>query len=93
DQVTRIFQQLGFGVEVADGLFAVAIPPRRWDIHIKADLVEEVARIYGFDNLPSTLPTTTMTIGEYTPAQKRIRRTRHLLEGLGLNQAITYGLT
>ncbi len=91
--MTRIFQQLGFGVEVADGLFAVAIPPRRWDIHIKADLVEEVARIYGFDNLPSTLPTTTMTIGEYTPAQKRIRRTRHLLEGLGLNQAITYGLT
>ncbi|BAN74691.1 MULTISPECIES: phenylalanine--tRNA ligase subunit beta [Lacticaseibacillus] len=93
DQVTGIFRQLGFGVTVADGLFAVAVPPRRWDIHIKADLVEEVARIYGFDNLPSTLPTTTMTIGEYTPKQKRIRRTRHLLEGLGLTQAITYGLT
>lgn len=92
-QVTQIFEQLGFDVTESDGLFAVAVPPRRWDIHIKADLVEEVARIYGFDNLPSTLPTTTMTIGEYTSQQKRIRRTRHLLEGLGLTQVITYALT
>lgn len=56
DQVTRIYSTSGFGVEVADGLFAVAIPPRRWDILIQADLVEEVARIYGFEHLHSTLP-------------------------------------
>lgn len=91
--MTRIAEQQCFGVEVADGLFAVASRPRRWDSYKKADLVEEVARIYGFDNLPSTRSTTTMTIGEYTPAQKRSCRTRHLLEGLGLKEAITYGLT
>ncbi|KRK73208.1 phenylalanine--tRNA ligase subunit beta [Lacticaseibacillus nasuensis] len=90
--VTGIFEQLGFGVTEADGLFAVAVPTRRWDIHIEADLIEEVARIYGYDNLPNTLPTTTMTIGAFTPQQARLRRTRRLLEGLGLTQAITYSL-
>ncbi|WP_461213226.1 phenylalanine--tRNA ligase subunit beta [Lacticaseibacillus sp. GG6-2] len=90
--VTAIFDQLGFGVEEHDGEFAVAVPPRRWDISIDADLVEEVARLYGYDNLPSTLPTTTMTIGQFTPKQARLRRTRKVLEGLGLSQAITYSL-
>ncbi|WP_461224467.1 phenylalanine--tRNA ligase subunit beta [Lacticaseibacillus suihuaensis] len=93
DVVTAIFKRLGFGVTEADGLFAVSVPTRRWDIAIEADLIEEVARIYGYDNLPSTLPTTTMTIGAFTPKQARIRRTRKLLEGLGLTQVISYSLT
>ncbi|WP_179395218.1 phenylalanine--tRNA ligase subunit beta [Lacticaseibacillus absianus] len=93
ETVSAIFKRLGFGVTAADGLFAVSVPTRRWDIAIEADLIEEVARIYGYDNLPSTLPTTTMTIGEFTPTQARIRRTRKLLEGLGLTQIISYALT
>ncbi|WP_225047617.1 phenylalanine--tRNA ligase subunit beta [Lacticaseibacillus kribbianus] len=93
DTVTAIFKRLGFGVTEADGLFAVSVPTRRWDIAIEADLIEEVARIYGYDNLPSTLPTTTMTIGEFTPKQARLRRSRKLLEGLGLTQVISYSLT
>ena len=90
--VTDLFKRLGFGVETHDGEFAVAVPPRRWDIAIDSDLIEEVARLYGYDNLPSTLPTTTMTIGQFTPKQARLRRTRKILEGLGLSQAITYSL-
>lgn len=90
--VTAIFDRLGFGVTSEDGLFTVTVPTRRWDIHIEADLIEEVARLYGYDELPSTLPTTTMTIGRFTPLQARLRRTRGILEGLGLTQAITYGL-
>ncbi|MFD1429887.1 phenylalanine--tRNA ligase subunit beta [Lacticaseibacillus mingshuiensis] len=92
ETVTTIFKRLGFGVTEADGLFTVSIPTRRWDISIEADLIEEIARIYGYDELPSTLPTTTMTIGQFTPSQTRRRRTRKLLEGLGLTQAITYSL-
>lgn len=91
--VTALLDRLGFGVTVADGLFAVSVPTRRWDIHIEADLIEEIARLYGYDNLPSTLPTTTMTVGEFTPMQARRKRSRNLLEGLGLTQIISYSLT
>ncbi|MFD1439983.1 phenylalanine--tRNA ligase subunit beta [Lacticaseibacillus hegangensis] len=91
--VTGLFDRLGFEVTEADGLFSVLVPTRRWDIHIEADLIEEVARLYGFDNLPSTLPTTTMTVGEFTASQARRKRSRKLLEGLGLTQIISYALT
>ncbi|MEG2255040.1 MAG: phenylalanine--tRNA ligase subunit beta, partial [Vagococcus sp.] len=56
EEVSTIFTSLGFLHTVEGETFVVSIPPRRWDISIEADLVEEVARIYGYDNLPSTLP-------------------------------------
>ncbi len=93
DDIRQIFDRLGFtSVAYQDGL-NVTIPARRWDIHIEADLFEEVARIYGYDNLPATLPTGRQTIGVLTTAQKLQRSTRHILEGLGLTQAISYSLT
>jgi len=93
DQMTHILESLGFTV-VADGeKLTVTVPIRRNDIHIPADLLEEIARIYGYDNIPATLPTGRMTQGRLTPAQRLMRATRHSLEGLGLNQAISYALT
>ncbi|KRN29716.1 phenylalanyl-tRNA synthetase beta chain protein [Lactobacillus selangorensis] len=91
--VLGIFKQLGFPTHESDGLFSVSIPPRRWDIHIDADLIEEVARIYGYDNLPSTLPTGDMTLGHLTRKQQEIRGTRRYLESAGLTEAISYSLT
>ena len=41
---------------MSDAVYTVDIPSRRWDIKIPTDIVEEVARIYGYDRLPSTLP-------------------------------------
>lgn len=93
EDIKQIFDRLGFSSEsVKDGL-NVTIPARRWDIHIEADLFEEVARIYGYDNLPATLPTGRQTIGTLTPTQKIQRASRQILEGLGLTQAISYSLT
>lgn len=91
--VEDIFQRLGFQVTVTATDFTVVIPPSRWDISIPADLIEEVARIYGYDNLPATLPTSVLTPGHYTYQQRVIRQTRQLLESAGLDQAISYGLT
>ncbi|WEV60432.1 phenylalanine--tRNA ligase subunit beta [Streptococcaceae bacterium ESL0729] len=93
ERVLEIFTQLGFAASEADGNFTVSIPPRRWDISIEADLVEEVARIYGYDNLPSTLPAAGSTIGELTPMQALRRNTRTVLEGAGLTEVIGYALT
>ncbi len=92
-EIKDIFDRLGFSSEAYKDGLNVTIPRRRWDIHIEADLFEEVARIYGYDNLPATLPTDTKTVGALTPSQKLQRAARHVLEGLGLTQAISYSLT
>ncbi|CAI2600090.1 Phenylalanine--tRNA ligase beta subunit [Apilactobacillus kunkeei] len=92
-EVIDIFERLGFEVKATGDDLVVTIPTRRGDIHIQADLIEEVARIYGYDNLPSTLPTTTMTTGGLNEEQQLIRDSRHILEGLGLTHAISYALT
>ncbi|AVK99774.1 phenylalanine--tRNA ligase subunit beta [Pediococcus inopinatus] len=93
DDVTEILKRLQFTVQVTDETFVVTVPARRWDIHIPADILEEIARIYGYDNLPSTLPTGSTTIGRLTTSQQVIRGVRSVLQGSGLNQAMSYGLT
>jgi phenylalanyl-tRNA synthetase beta chain len=92
DMVRDIFDRLGFDVQEADGLFTVSVPPRRWDISIEADLIEEVARLYGYDNLPSNLPEATTTVAKFTPIQQLIRYSKRTLLAAGLNQAISYAL-
>ena len=92
-EVVAIFDRLGFTTTVTDEKFDVTVPPRRWDIAIEADLIEEVARIYGYDNIPNTLPQAGSTIGELTKAQQLARDVRTTLEGAGLSEIISYSLT
>ncbi|AYG00989.1 phenylalanine--tRNA ligase subunit beta [Lactococcus allomyrinae] len=91
DEVKKIFVQLGFSVEIAGETFTCEIPSRRWDISIEADLVEEVARIYGYDKLPSTLPVS-QNAGELTAMQKFRRKVRTIVEAAGLDEVIGYSL-
>lgn len=92
-EIEAIFHQLGFGVKIESGKVTVTVPPRRWDIQIEADLIEEVARIYGYDNLPSTLPVSESIPGGLNEKQRLVRHTRRFLEESGLSQAISYVLT
>lgn len=93
-EVTEIIERLGFGSkQITDGELEVSVPPRRWDMSIQADVVEEVARIYGYNRIPATLPSGDTTPGELSDAQRLDRHTRRFLEGSGLSQAITYSLT
>lgn len=91
--VSEIFDALGFSYERDQDKYIVTIPPRRWDISIEADLIEEVARIYGYDNLPSTLPKGETVAGSLTSGQLAIRKIKSLLEGCGASEAISYALT
>ncbi len=93
EEVTRIFDQLGFPCEYNNDVFTVTVPLRRWDISIEADLVEEVGRIYGYDLLPQTMPTTESTQGGLTDKQRFVRWTRQFMQGAGLSQAYSYALT
>lgn len=91
--VNDIFVDLGFNYHENEGNYTVVVPPRRWDISIEADIVEEVARIYGYNNLPSTLPSGETVAGTLTDAQIKTRKVRTFLEAAGLSEAISYALT
>ena len=88
-----VFRRLGFGLTGDAEKFTVSVPRRRWDIHIEADLYEEIARIYGYDKLPATLPKGDGTAGQLTETQKLRRKVRTVAEGAGLTEVITYALT
>ncbi|MDE9753099.1 phenylalanine--tRNA ligase subunit beta [Staphylococcus delphini] len=93
DDIVRVFKQLGFNTETTEGSIHVKVPSRRRDITIEADLIEEIARIYGYDNIPSTLPVfEEVTSGALTDRQRKTRVVKRTLEGAGLSQAITYSL-
>lgn len=92
-EISSILDRLGFSHKVEEGVIEVSIPPRRWDIEIAEDLIEEIARIYGYNNIPITLPVTESTPGELTTAQKITRLIRNNLEGNGMQEAVSYSLT
>ena len=98
--VTEMLESLGFTCEVlADGpadeaaVVRAHVPSFRLDVAIEADLVEEVARLYGYDRLPVTL------MADALPTQHRDldleleEKVRDVLVGTGLTETITYSLT
>ncbi|WP_047478347.1 phenylalanine--tRNA ligase subunit beta [Bacillus siamensis] len=93
EEIISIYKRLGFAVGEAKDVLVVTVPSRRGDIKIEEDLIEEAARLYGYDNIPSTLPETAGTTGGLTPYQAKRRKVRRFLEGAGLSQATTYSLT
>ncbi|PUA35558.1 phenylalanine--tRNA ligase subunit beta [Paenibacillus elgii] len=94
EEVKAIFERLNFTVEPLeqDGLL-VHVPSRRGDITRAVDLIEEVARLHGYDNIPTTLMNVVTTPGALTREQAIRRMTRTLLTGSGLHEAITYTFT
>ncbi|KJE27856.1 phenylalanine--tRNA ligase, beta subunit [Geobacillus kaustophilus] len=93
EEVAAILSNLQFPFTEDNGTFTVHVPSRRRDIAIEEDIIEEVARLYGYDHLPATLPVAEAKPGHLTPYQAKRRRVRRYLEGAGLFQAITYSLT
>ncbi|MGO3050167.1 phenylalanine--tRNA ligase subunit beta [Staphylococcus casei] len=91
--IESIFVQLGFETTNHSDVLTVMVPSRRKDITIKEDLIEEIARIYGYDEIPSTLPVfEDVTNGALTDRQSKSRIVKATLEGAGLSQAINYSL-
>lgn len=93
DEIVKIFDRLCFKVDVDGDNLTVHVPNRRWDISIPADLVEEIGRLYGYDNLESTQPVLPETHGGYSPKEEIMRRMKVIVEGQGLMEAISYSLT
>ena len=87
DEILNVFYRLGFEYEAHDEDVLVTVPSRRLDISIKEDLIEEVSRIYGVDNIQGTIPTMGEKMGDY---DNTIRSIRHKMSELGLNETLTY---
>src|SRR5690606_8772057 len=83
EEVTGILRRLGMGVEGTDPM-TVTVPTFRPDVARPADLVEEIARIHGFDRFEPTLPTG--PTGGLTAEQRRQRKLGETLVGAGLFQ-------
>lgn len=92
-EVNAIFDRLQFEVSIDQNVITVTAPTRRGDIKIEEDLLEEVARLFGYDEIPKTLPIGSTTPGKLSDYQQKRRIVRRYLEGVGLYQAVTYSLT
>ena len=88
----RILEALGFGVEPAADGFRVSPPSWRPDVQGEADLVEEVARIHGYENIEAvSMPrAAALPAPAINAAQRRVRDARRALAGAGLVEAVTF---
>ena len=92
DEIKRILRALGFTLDTVGDGYDVHVPSWRRDVEGKADLVEEVARIHGFNAIPATPlpPVTPRPGGVLTQQQARARAGRRALAALGYSEAVTW---
>lgn len=90
EEIVSILSSLELGVEEKPEGFVVDVPTFRFDLEREIDLVEEIARVYRYSRIPSTLPLTSHNVGRLTPEQANRRRIRRILSGKGLREAINY---
>ncbi|MGI6659720.1 MAG: phenylalanine--tRNA ligase subunit beta [Dethiobacteraceae bacterium] len=88
-EMAAIFERQGFTVQEGSNLH-VTVPTLRADLQEEVDLIEEVARIYGYDKIGTSLPGGQMTQGRLTEKQRALAKTRQLLVACGLTEAICY---
>lgn len=87
NEILTVFDKLGFTYVVNENNIQVSVPKRRIDISIKEDLVEEVGRIHGVDNLIGKVPKLSGRPGHL---DNKIRAIRNKMISLGLNETLTY---
>lgn len=97
DQIEGILKRLEFNIQRSGDTLHVTVPPHRMDIGTgvigQADLVEEVMRIVGYDEIPMTIMDDAMPEQWANVALEREERTRDLMVALGLRENITYRFT
>ena len=89
--VERVLSSLGFSLVRVEEGWRVAVPTRRVDVVREVDLIEEIARHYGFDRLPVTFPVLTTAARGMDPRISRARQLRGALTGVGFSEAVTFG--
>ena len=91
-EARQILERLGFAVDGSADVLQVTPPPWRGDIHGETDLIEEVARIHGYDKIAAVSMVRDSAVARpaLTAAQRRVRDAKRELAGLGLVEAVTF---
>ena len=92
EEAEDALRRLGFAVTLSGDVIAAVAPPLRTDIAIPEDLVEEIARIVGYDRIPTRIPDGPLPIHERHPLLELRERVRDLLVGVGLTETVSYSL-
>jgi phenylalanyl-tRNA synthetase beta chain len=88
--VARIFVALGMGVDATADGWRITPPARRFDIAIEEDLIEEVARIHGYDAVPAALPAGEIPLADHTETRAPEAFLRRQLAARGFHEAINF---
>jgi len=91
--VTRILEDLRMQPEFSEGAWAITAPSDRFDIEIEEDLIEEVARIFGYDNIPAALPAGELDPGVISEGLVSLQSIQQALCAAGYQEAINYSFT
>ncbi len=92
-QMSDYLKRLGFEVRRAnEDLVQVTVPTARPDVQREVDLIEEIAVIHGYDNIPLTIPGKLAASAVLTVEQRTERRARHILRACGLNETISFSM-
>lgn len=91
-EITDILERLQLTVEVKDDTCRILVPTRRQEMTSKEDIVEEIARLYGFENIVGILPHLSSQFGELTPLQKMKQEAKNSLISAGFQEFVSYSL-
>lgn len=89
-KMAEMLRRLDFDVEIQKDKVQVTVPTWRGDVTREADISEEIARLYGYDNIPSTLPDGKVVRGEQRYATTIADYTRDSLSANGFSEIVTY---
>ena len=89
-EMVQILDRLGFDVDITGKVYQVVVPTFRSDVTREIDLIEEIARVYGYDNIPTTLPKGDIPVPAPTPKTEARRRIKHFLLAAGMMEAVNY---
>ncbi|MGI5911896.1 MAG: phenylalanine--tRNA ligase subunit beta [Syntrophomonadaceae bacterium] len=92
EQIKSYLEMLKFPIKTRKGNFLVDIPSYRPDIEIEVDLIEEVARLHGYDKIEAALPEGETTLGSLTPYQKFQNEIKNIISQ-NLNEVINFSFT
>ena len=89
-EMAQILNRLGFDVDATGDVYQVTVPTFRSDVTREIDLIEEIARVHGYDNIPTTLPKGDIPVPAPDPKTDVRRRIKHFLLAAGMMEAVNY---